>query len=270
VYIAAEVETDGPWTMARDPEAQRWSNRGRRNSEALILEHVGLVKRIARQFGRRMPAHVEVDDLIQAGMVGLVEAAGRYEVCAGASFATYATIRIRGAILDFAREADWLSRRLRRRIQDMDEAIRRIESETAKITTAAEVATALDMSLESYHHTRRDAETSRVLSLDDSASDHTTHVSDKVIDTSRNPADEVEQEQLRHVVAAAVDALPDNDRLILLLYYDQEYVLREIGEKLDLSESRVCQLHRRAVRRLRRLVQRCMRCDGLPRPEAVT
>ncbi len=268
--IAAEVGANGPWTAtdsSRGISKERWSDAGARILEAQILEHTSLVARIARQLARRMPPNIEVDDLIQAGMVGLLEAAQRYEASGSASFETYARFRIRGAILDFARKIDWRPRPLQRRIQSINAARRRIESETAKITTsAAEVATALDVSLQSYHRTLQDSETSKLLSLDDSGSPNTPRVSDKVIDTSRNPADEVEREELRHAVAAAIDTLPDNERLILLLYYDEEYLLREIGERLDLSESRICQLRGRAVKRLRQLVQRWMACGGFAQP----
>lgn len=222
--------------------------------EALVLEHTSLVRRIAHQFIRRIPPHVEIADLIQAGMVGLLEAAQKHASDRGASFNTYASFRIRGAIVDYLRETNWTPRSLYRRLRDIEKAKHRLEN-----PTPAQVASALGVSLEDYHRTLRDATRSRPVSLDGTDSGDAQPFHDEIEGSSSDPADEMEQENFRRLVAAAVDALPERERVVLLLHYDAGLVLREIGDQFELSESRICQLHKRAIERLRAVAQAWMR-----------
>jgi RNA polymerase sigma factor for flagellar operon FliA len=252
---------------ARRPPAPTRAARAR---EALVLKHTGLVRRIAYHVVRRLPRHVEVDDLIQAGMIGLIEATHRFAPGKAASFETYAAIRIRGAILDSFRKSDWSPRSLHRRVREIAEAKCRIENETGEVTKSADVAAALGVSLGDYHRTVQDAAMAQVLSLDAPGSADFAPLIDSAVDDRAGPADELEQEDLRRAVAAAIDALPEKERVILLLYYDEELLLREIGDRLALSESRVCQIHHRAVERLRVVAQRWMRTGGVANELAVT
>ena len=240
-----------------EPKPLAELGRAVRARQALVLQHTSLVKQIAFQFIRRMPDHVEVDELIQAGMVGLLEAASRYTAGELATFKTYASPRIRGAILDSVRKSDWTPRSVYRRLRDIENTKRRLQNEASKITTSADVASALGISLKDYHGTLQHAAMSRLVSLDglDSADE-------EVLGGNADPADEVEQKNLRRMVTAAIDALPEKERVVLLLHYDAGLVFREIGEQFDLTESRICQLHKRAIERLRKVAQSWMQAAG--------
>jgi RNA polymerase sigma factor for flagellar operon FliA len=221
-----------------------------KTDEPLVLYHLSLVRRIARGVARRLPRHVEIEDLVQAGMLGLLEAAQRYHASAS-SFETYAKYRIRGAILDSVRKFDWRPRSLHRRLRDIDTAKCRIENETVATARAADVAAALGWSNEVYHRTIKDAAAIPLLSLDDPGLVDGRVEYDTSFDDSANPASKLEKSDLRREMAAALDALPENERVILLLYYDEGCCLREIGNRFELSESRICQILGQAVGRLR-------------------
>lgn len=242
-------------TLNIEPKTPTERGREVRAFDELVLKHTSLVKQIAFRFVCRMPSHIEVEDLIQAGMIGLLEAADRYVPCKGAAFRTYAALRIRGAILDSVRKSDWTPRSLYRRLRDIEKTKRRLENEASKLPTSADVALALGISLKDYHDTLQHAARSRFVSLDDLDSADGRPLLDKAIGSSADPAHELEQENLRLKIAAAIDALPENERVIVLLYYDAELVLREIGDQFDLSESRICQIHKRAIERLRMIAQ---------------
>jgi len=233
-----------------------------RARETLVLRHTYLVRRIAYHYARRMPRYVEVDDLIQAGMIGLLEAAQRYESRAGAAFETFAGVRIRGAILDSIRGTDWSPRWLRRRLRDIELAKWRIESTTGRATTPADVAAAIGVSLKDYHRALQASEMQRLVSLDDPSTADDGPIHSTVVDERLGPAGELELEDLRRTLAAALDALPETERVILTLYYDHNRLLREIGDQLALSESRICQIRGRAVKRLRDVVDKWRAANG--------
>jgi RNA polymerase sigma factor FliA len=226
--------------------------------QVLILQHTSLVRRIALRLMRRMPHHVELDDLIQAGMVGLVEAARHHESAQDATFKRYAAIRIRGAMLDFMRRLNWTPRSLYRRLRDIEKSKRHLQSSTSMIPTCTDVASALGISLEQYHGALEDAAASQLMSLDD-ADDHGRPFHDKLVGGSPDPAEEAERDELLRLIDAALDLLPEKERVILLLHYDAGLLLREIGDQFNLSESRVCQLQQRAIERLRKIAQSWMR-----------
>jgi RNA polymerase sigma factor for flagellar operon FliA len=209
------------------------------------------VKRIAFHLVSRMPPSVEVDDLIQAGMIGLLDAARQYTAQKGASFETYAGIRIRGAMLDEVRRADWTPRSVHRGVREMAEAVRRVENETGTEAKPADVARVLGVSLDEYHRLARDATACRLFSFEQMNPDDEDNPVDVVPDRGPGPADELELDGFRDALAAAIDGLPERERMVLSLYYDQELNLREIGEVLEVTESRVCQIHGQALVRLR-------------------
>ncbi len=233
---------------------------GTRN--ALVIRHASLVGRLAHQFARRIPRHIEVNDLIQAGMVGLLEAIQRFAPRDGASFETYAWFRIRGAMVDSVRRTDWSTRSLRRRIREIEFAKCRIQNENGALPKSADVAAALGMTLENYQSTLQGAALSDLLRLDARGHDDEARVRDESIATAADPGDEVEREELRRAVAAAIDGLPEKERLVVSLYYFGELTLRSIGEKLGLTESRICQIHRRSIQRLRVSLKRWMPTNG--------
>jgi RNA polymerase sigma factor FliA len=221
------------------------------SQDELVLRHADLVKRIAYHLVSRMPPNVEVDDLIQAGMIGLLDAARHYTASKGANFETYAGIRIRGAMLDEVRKSDWTPRSVHRTVREMSEVVRRIENQTGHEARAADVAEALGISVEEYHRALADAASCRLFSFDQmGSSDDDGPVAHTRAD-SPGPQDDLEEEDFRKALAAAIAGLPEREKLVLSLYYDDELNLREIGAVLDVSESRVCQIHGQALVRLR-------------------
>jgi RNA polymerase sigma factor for flagellar operon FliA len=218
--------------------------------DELVLKHGELVKRIAYHVVSRLPAHIEVDDLIQAGMIGLLNAAQNFTPTKGANFETYAGIRIRGAMLDEARRSNWTPRSTFRNAKQVSQAIRQIENRTGRDAKAQEIATALGVSLDEYHRMVESAASSRILSYEQLADDpeRASMLPDSPED---GPETMLEEDQFREAVAQAISSLPERERLVLSLYYDQELNLREIGQVLEVSESRVCQIHGQAVIRIR-------------------
>jgi RNA polymerase sigma factor for flagellar operon FliA len=224
---------------------------GAEATEALVLRHADLVRRIARQMRRRMPGNVELDDVIQSGMVGLLEAAQRYEGRKGSSFVSYAMRRIRGAMLDASRRSDWSPRSLRRRLRDIEAAKRRLELRTGDARSACAVAEAAGITLDQYYRAMRDFSASVQLSLDEPLPADGRRKWLEPADENPGPAEDAEREEVLRRMTTALDALPDHERAILLLYYGEELLMREIGVALAVSESRICQIHKRSINRLR-------------------
>lgn len=219
----------------------------------LVSSHISLVKRIAYHLSARLPESIELDDLMQAGMIGLLEAAGNFDATRGASFDTYAGIRIRGAMLDEVRKLDWTPRSVYRKQREVSEMIRSIEADTGRPADAREVAAGLGITLDEYHVILRDTAGCRLFSLDETQdeSGYSREVSGSLADL---PDHEINQDQLRQRIAEAILKLPEREQLVLSLYYERELNLKEIGEVLGVSESRVCQIHGQAALRLRALV----------------
>ena len=220
------------------------------SANELVRMHAALVKRIAWHLKGRLPASVELGDLIQAGMIGLLEAAKNYAPGRAANFETFAGIRIRGAMLDELRKTDWTPRSVYRRLRDAMEAMRQIEAETGREAGEAEVAQRMGISASEYSQIMADASRSRVLSLDESDDEDGPgfEVSDEQAGT---PASRHEEEGRRVALAEAIEGLPEREKLLMSLYYDEELNLKEIGAVLGVTESRVCQLHGQALTRLR-------------------
>ena len=221
-----------------------------RNHDDLVTRYAPLVKRIAYHLMNRLPPSVQADDLIQAGMIGLLEASKNYDPTQGASFETYAGIRIRGAMLDEIRRSDWTPRSVHRKARMVADAMRAIENREGRDARDVEVAGSLGISLEDYHHILQDASGCRVFSLDELAS-----VGELGVDNSHNgiqgPYDGLQQDAFKRALADAISGLPERERLVIGMYYDEELNLREIGQVLGVSESRVCQIHSQATIRLR-------------------
>jgi RNA polymerase sigma factor for flagellar operon FliA len=220
-------------------------------SEDLVSKHAALVKRIAYHLMSRLPPSVQADDLIQAGMIGLLEASRNYDASQGASFETYAGIRIRGAMLDEIRRTDWTPRSVHRKARQVAEAVREIENQEGRDARDAEVAEKLGIDLNEYHRILQDATGCRVFSIDD-AGINGDEPPQPVADTPRNePLDSLHTADFKAALAESIGNLPERERLVMAMYYDEELNLREIGEVLGVSESRVCQIHGQALIRLR-------------------
>lgn len=216
----------------------------------IVDRYAPLVKRIAHHLLLRMPASVQIDDLIQSGMIGLIEAARKYDVTKGASFETYAGIRIRGSMLDEVRKGDWAPRSVHRKSRKVAEAIKAIEARTGKDAKDQEIARELDIDLNAYYAILQDASGSRLFSFDD-----IMEGDDSAIELAAGelpgPCDGLQRDTFKQHLARAIDGLPDREKLVLALYYDEELNLKEIGEVIGVSESRVSQIHSQAAMRLR-------------------
>ena len=222
----------------------------RTQQEQLINRYAPLVKRIAYHLLARLPASVQVEDLMQAGMIGLLAASRKYDAGKGASFETYAGIRIRGAMLDEVRKGDWAPRSVHRNTRMVTDAIRAVEARTGRDAKDSEVAAELKLSLDEYYGILGDTMGSRLFSFDD-LMEGGEHGLEESGSHELEPGRGLEDERFRKALADAIANLPERERLVLSLYYDEELNLKEIGEVLGVSESRVCQLHSQCAARLR-------------------
>lgn len=218
--------------------------------DALVRKHADLVKRIAYHLAGRLPPQVDVEDLMQAGMMGLLEAAQNYASGRGASFETYAGIRIRGAMIDALRKLDWAPRSVHRKARAAAAALREVESRRGGEASEADVAAQMGVTLQEYQQIVQDALGCQLLRLND-AEDGEDSTLDRLADNSLDPQGEALLDSLRQAIARAVAELPERERLVLSLYYEQEMNLKEIGAVLKVTESRVCQLHGQALLRLK-------------------
>ena len=208
----------------------------------LVTRHAELVKRIAYHLAGRLPPSVEIDDLMQAGMLGLLEAASNYAANRGASFETYAGIRIRGAMIDALRKLDWAPRSVHRKARAVAAAVQEIERRTGRDARDTEIAEQLGVTLEDYHSIVQDAASCRLAALDDAA---------VTVEGEADPFVETADDEFRRSLAEAIDGLPERERLVMSLYYSEGLNLKEIGAVLRVTESRACQLHGQALVRLK-------------------
>ena len=220
----------------------------------LVERHAPLVKRIAHHLIARLPASVLVDDLIQSGMIGLLEAARNFDGSKGASFETFAGIRIRGAMLDEIRKGDWTPRSVHRNGRAITEAISQVESETGRDARDSDIADKLNVSLQDYHQMLNEVNAGKLVGIEDLG------VSEDVITAPTNqgndlPLEDLMQGAFQKALAQAITTLPEREAIVLSLYYDEELNLREIGEVLDVSESRVSQIHSQAMLKLKAKMQ---------------
>ncbi len=220
------------------------------DADTLVNQHAPLVKRIAYHMVNRLPPSVQVDDLIQAGMIGLLEASRHYDQSRGASFETYAGIRIRGAMLDEIRRSDWTPRSVHRKARMVSDAMREIENEQGRDARDVEVADAMGLTLENYHKILLDSSGCRVFSVEELrvVGELPQNESDSSI---IGPLDGFQKSEFKDSLAEAISGLPERERLVIALYYDEEMNLREIGQVLGVTESRACQIHSQATFRLR-------------------
>ncbi|MBN0986840.1 RNA polymerase sigma factor FliA [Amphritea pacifica] len=221
------------------------------SSQEIIEQHSTLVKRIAHHLLARLPSNVVLEDLIQAGMVGLLEAAKKYDASKGASFETYAGIRIRGSIIDEVRRGDWTPRSVHRNGRRVSEAIQAIESRTGRDAQDGEVAAELNISVTEYHALLKDSAESRLFSFDKLTGPQDEGPGEGIASNEPDPSEEYEQKDFIKAIAREIQGLPEREKLVLSLYYDEELNLKEIGKVLGVSESRVSQIHSQAALRLR-------------------
>lgn len=224
------------------------------DKSALLAQHTVLVKRIAYHLLARLPASVLVDDLIQSGMIGLFEAANNFDNTKGASFETFAGIRIRGAMLDEMRRGDWTPRSVHRNSRMVSEAIKHLEAQLGRDVMDIEVAEKLNISLNDYHQILNEVSTGKILGIDDLGVSEDALKFDEACN-SDDPYQSIENGAFKKGLVECINTLPEREALVLSLYYDEELNLREIGQVLDVSESRVSQIHSQAMHRLKARMQ---------------
>ncbi|XOV90813.1 MAG: RNA polymerase sigma factor FliA [Pseudomonadota bacterium] len=212
--------------------------------EQRVLEQLPLVKRIALHLFGSMPSGIEMDDLVQAGMLGLLAAARDYSPDHGAAFSTYAGIRIRGAILDEVRQLNFAPRSVQKKAQMLSRAERTVTARLGNTATDSDMAAELNVPLGEYHDMVRDVAFGQLVHMDDDAQD--------LFESDSDPAGSVEAQDTRQAIADCINELPEREKLFMALYYQEELNLKEIGEVLGVSESRACQIHGQALSTLRR------------------
>ncbi len=221
----------------------------------LIVEYAPLIKFIAQKIAARLPANIELDDLISAGVIGLMDAIDKYDPSRDNKFKTYAEFRVRGAILDELRAQDWVPRSIRDKAKLLDKTMIHLETELGRLASDEEMAQALNCSLEEYHDLLNQVKPVSLLSIDDAQT--FSNVDKKSIlnllegTKLNNPHVQLNMKFVKKVVADAIGELPERQRLVLSLYYYEDLNLKEIGKVLRVTESRVSQLHAQAVARLR-------------------
>ena len=230
--------------------ARKYRNDQMCSGDELVKKHASLVHRIAYHLSARLPASVMVDDLIQAGMLGLMDAAGLYDPTQGASFETYATIRIRGSMLDELRRNDWAPKSIHRKERDLMQAIQRIESRTGRDARGQEIADELGITIDEYHQILQETSTCRVLNFVDLGVSEDL-LGEGMQSRQPEPLADVQKAEFRQQLTRAISSLPERECFVVSMYYDDELNLKEIGEVLGVSESRVSQLLSQAHLRIR-------------------
>ena len=238
-----------------------YDNLHARAHDELVTRYAPLVKRIAYHLKARLPATVIVDDLLQAGMVGLLEASRKYDSDQGASFETYAGIRIRGAMLDELRRNDWAPKSVHRKVRDITEAIRAIENREGRDARDEEVIKSLNISKEEYYKTLQNISSHRVMSWDELGIDEDA-IRCNVADQKQGLQEELEKHNFNEKLTEAIASLPEREKMIVALYYESELNLREIGSVLNVSESRISQLLSQAHLRLRARMEDWIKDDA--------
>jgi RNA polymerase sigma factor for flagellar operon FliA len=247
--VATGSDTQSLWL-----EFRRTNDKGLR--DRLILTYAPLVKYVAGRLGSGLPAHVDESDLVSYGLLGLISAIERYDPERDIKFETYAMARIKGAIIDELRALDWVPRSVRSRAREIERAITELESRLGRAPTDEEIAGKIGISVTELEDSLTDISRSSIAALDElwSGSGEGDQVSllDTIEDTTGpRPAEALDETELREALADAIARLPEREKLVVTLYYYEELTLREIGEVLGVTESRVSQLHTKAVLRLK-------------------
>ena len=231
-----------------------YTAKGQLDRNAMIKQYQPLVRRLAHHMMAKLPANVQVDDLIQVGLIGLSDALVRYEAAQGVQFETFATQRIRGAMLDELRDNDWMSRGSRKSQKDIEQALRRLEHRLGRSPLESEIAAELGMSLADYQSLLSKGRGTQLVYLEDmgrSSEDDDSFLDHHVADTEVDPMNMLGNQRLRQALVAAITTLPEREQLIMSMYYEQDMNLKEIAAVLGVTESRICQLHSQSIARLR-------------------
>ncbi|MCI1193015.1 RNA polymerase sigma factor FliA [Calidifontimicrobium sp. SYSU G02091] len=230
-----------------------YTAKGRLDHSALLKQYSPLVRRLAHQMIAKLPANVELDDLIQVGMIGLNDALGRFDAAQGVQFETFATQRIRGAMLDELRGSDWMSRGNRRQQRSIEAAVHKLEQKLGRAPTEGEIAKEMGLSLAEYQDLLGKVRGTQLVYLEDMSGDDgdDSYLDRHVADEDANPMGLLEDRRMREALVEAIKNLPEREQYVMSMYYEQDMNLKEIAAVLGVTESRVCQLHSQSIARLR-------------------
>jgi len=226
------------------------------NREEIIKRYSPMIKYVANRIAMRLPPHIEVDDLISVGVLGLMDAISKYDPTRGAKFKTYAEFRVRGAILDELRSMDWVPRSVRQKASNVDAVVQKLQAKLKRRPEDEEVAKEMELSLDQFYDTLNETKSMPVFSLEDLGIAKETGEQQSLLDCLAGKADadpqtQVRLTELKEIITKAIDTLPEKERLMVSLYYYEELTMKEIGLVLDITESRVSQIHSKAVYHLR-------------------
>ena len=231
-----------------------YTPKGQLDRDALLRQHAPLVRRIAHHMIVKLPPNVELDDLIQVGMIGLADALSRFEAQQGVQFETFASQRIRGAMLDELRESDWMSRSSRKSQKDIEQAVHRLEQKLGRSPLESEIAAEMELSLAEYQSLLSKVRGTQLVYLEDmthGGDDEDGFLDRHVADAGADPAELLRDQRLRASLVNAIKSLPEREQYIMGMYYEHDMNLKEIAAVLGVTESRVCQLHSQSIARLR-------------------
>jgi len=230
-----------------------YTAKGQLDVKSMLKQYSPLVRRLAHQMIAKLPANVEIDDLIQVGMIGLTDAMTRFDHKQGVQFETFATQRIRGAMLDELRGADWMSRGNRKQQRDIEKAVRSLEQQLGRAPAESEIAKEMGISLADYQELLGKVRGTQLIYLEDMSGDEgdADFLDRHVADENENPLAMLQDRRMREALVAAIKLLPEREQYVMSMYYEQDMNLKEIAAVLGVTESRICQLHSQSIARLR-------------------
>jgi RNA polymerase sigma factor for flagellar operon FliA len=230
-----------------------YTAKGRLDPGALLKQYSPLVRRLAHQMIAKLPANVEIDDLIQVGMIGLNDALCRFDPAQGVQFETFATQRIRGAMLDELRGSDWMSRGDRKHQRTIETAVHKLEQKLGRAPTESEIAAEMGMKLTEYQELLGKVRGTQLVYLEDMSGDDGDEdfLDRHMVDADANPLGRLSDRKMREALVAAIENLPQREQYVMSMYYEHDMNLKEIAAVLGVTESRVCQLHSQSIARLR-------------------
>jgi len=234
-------------------EQNMYTAKGRLDIDSMLKQYSPLVRRLAHQMIAKLPANVEIDDLIQVGMIGLSDALTRFDAGQGVQFETFATQRIRGAMLDELRGADWLSRGTRKQQRDIESAVHKLEQKLGRAPQESEIAKEMGLTLIEYQEMLGKVRGTQLIYVEDmSGEDGDNDYLDRhVSDEGNDPLSMLQDHRMRVALVEAIKNLPEREQYVMSMYYEQDMNLKEIAAVLGVTESRVCQLHSQSIARLR-------------------
>ena len=230
-----------------------YTAKGRLDNSSLIKQYSPLVRRLAHQMIAKLPANIEIDDLIQVGLIGLTDALSRFDIGQGVQFETFATQRIRGAMLDELRGGDWMSRGTRRQQRTIEAAVHKLEQKLGRAPVESEIAAEMGITLLDYQELLGKVRGTQLVYLEDMSGDEgdDDFLDRHVADDSNSPVALLQDHRMRQALVAAIKNLPEREQFVMSMYYEQDMNLKEIAAVLKVTESRVCQLHSQSIARLR-------------------